>query len=459
MTAGTTTVGSCSGTTLSNTYTVTGAGCIEIDRSGTVGYNVDTVCVIVIDPITGIADTTVFIVSNTPQKDVIRDTNIINTIDTLCVGIEEGMTAGTTTVGSCSGTTLSNTYTVTGAGCIEIDRSGTVGYNVDTVCVIVIDPITGIADTTVFIVSNTPQKDVIRDTNIINTIDTLCVGIEEGMTAGTTTVGSCSGTTLSNTYTVTGAGCIEIDRSGTVGYNVDTVCVIVIDPITGIADTTVFIVSNTPQKDVIRDTNIINTIDTLCVGIEEGMTAGTTTVGSCSGTTLSNTYTVTGAGCIEIDRSGTVGYNVDTVCVIVIDPITGIADTTVVIVSNTPQKDVIRDTNIINTIDTLCVGIEEGMTAGTTTVGSCSGTTLSNTYTVTGAGCIEIDRSGTVGYNVDTVCVIVIDPITGIADTTVFIVSNTPQKDVIRDTNIINTIDTLCVGDRGRHDSRNNNSR
>jgi hypothetical protein len=80
---------------------------------------------------------------------------------------------------------------------------------------------------------------------------------------------------------------------------------------------------------------------------------------------------------------------------------------------------------LINTTgDELCVEIENGMTAGTTAILNCTGESWTNTYTLGSSGCILIDRSGVVGYNLDTLCIIVTDPITGISDTTVAIISN-----------------------------------
>jgi gliding motility-associated-like protein len=452
MTAGTTAILNCTGESWTNTYTLGSSGCILIDRSGVVGYNLDTLCIIVTDPITGISDTTVAIISNLPLTDTIRDTNTINTVDTICVELESGFVLETLELLSCTGTPLTNSYvSITGTNCFEVTRTNLVGYNLDTLCVILTDT-SGLTDTVVVIVSSLPTTDTIRDTNLINTTgDELCVEIENGMTAGTTAILNCTGESWTNTYTLGSSGCILIDRSGVVGYNLDTLCIIVTDPITGISDTTVAIISNLPLTDTIRDTNnIYTTGDTLCADIDAGMSNVVTTVELCGHTNNSgNVYTVStlpGTACIVIDRSGLVGYNLDTLCIIKTDPITGKTDTTIAIISNLPLTDTIRDTNLINTTgDELCVEIENGMTAGTTAILNCTGESWTNTYTLGSSGCILIDRSGVVGYNLDTLCIIVTDPITGISDTTVAIISNLPLTDTIRDTNTINTVDTICV--------------
>jgi ACT domain-containing protein len=83
------------------------------------------------------------------------------------------------------------------------------------------------------------SRDTIRDTNTIYTTrDTLCADIDAGMSNVVTTVELCGHTNNSgNVYTVStlpGTACIVIYRSGLVGYNLDTLCIIKTDPITGI---------------------------------------------------------------------------------------------------------------------------------------------------------------------------------------------------------------------------------
>ena len=193
-------------------------------------------------------------------------------------------------------------------------------------------------------------------------------------------------------------------------------------------------------RDTIRDTNTVTTLDTLCMNVNPGMNADTVIITNCNGGPLTtvNTYNTLANGCIEIVRSTTVGYNVDTLCVIVRDTTKGIDDTTTVIISNTPKVDTIRDTNVVNTTDTLCITLEPGMTGGDIEVNFCGHVNNSgNIYTaIPNSNCVEIVRGNTVGFSLDTICIIITDPITGIKDTTIGIISNIPNPcpDVIRDT-------------------------
>ncbi|QQR97443.1 MAG: hypothetical protein IPK18_11300 [Sphingobacteriales bacterium] len=438
-----------------NVYTALADGCIAITRSGVVGYNLDTLCIVKTDTVTGISDTTVAIISNLPKRDTIRDTNVIITTDTVCVDVELGMNADSIYIVDCAGAmnNSGNVYTVIpGTTCIVVDRSNKVGYNLDTLCVVTVDTTTGITDTTVVIISNTPTRDTIRDTNVIYTTDTICASIDNGMSNIVTTIVDCAGAmnNSGNVYTALADGCIAITRSGVVGYNLDTLCIVKTDTVTGISDTTVAIISNLPKRDTIRDTNVIITTDTVCVDVELGMNADSIYIVDCAGSmnNSGNVYTVIpGTACIVVDRSNKVGYNLDTLCVVTVDTTTGITDTTVVIISNTPTRDTIRDTNVIYTTDTICASIDNGMSNIVTTIVDCAGAmnNSGNVYTALADGCIAITRSGVVGYNLDTLCIVKTDTVTGISDTTVAIISNLPKRDTIRDTNVIITTDTVCV--------------
>jgi gliding motility-associated-like protein len=431
-----------------NMYTADSNGCIIIDRSDVVGYNLDTLCIVKTDTVTGISDTTVVIISNLPDRDTIRDTNCVECIDTVCVPVESGMSADTVIVESCAGVIEHITYTIEDE-CVIITRDATVGYNVDTLCVVVCDSTQDICDTTVVIISTLPDRDTIRDTNLINTTDTICADIEAGMSNIKTTISDCTGAmnNSGNTYTADTNGCIIIDRSEVVGYNLDTLCIVKTDTVTGISDTTVVIISNLPERDTIRDTSCVECVDTVCVPVESGMSADTVIVESCAGVIEHITYTIEDE-CVVITRDATVGYNVDTLCVVVCDSSQDICDTTVVIISTLPERDTIRDTNLINTTDTLCVAVENGMTIDSIVIYDCTGgmDNSGNAYSVVaGTNCILIDRSEEVGYNLDTLCIITVDTTTGISDTTVVIISNLPEKDTIRDTNEIYTTDTICT--------------
>nr|MBP6659180.1 gliding motility-associated C-terminal domain-containing protein [Chitinophagales bacterium] len=203
--------------------------------------------------------------------------------------------------------------------------------------------------------------------------------------------------------------------------------------------TTITSLINCFTVDTIRDTNQIGTSIVVCVPLEPNFEVTTGSIGNCGYTNQSgNIYTVDNNGCITIVRSNLVGYNLDTICVVVCNSV-GLCDTTNVILSNIPRTDTIRDTNLINTTEEICVAIENGMINNTTTIINCGHSNNSgNTYTVTNNnGCITIVRSNSVGLNLDTLCVVVCSA-NGICDTTTLIVSNTRFcEDLIRDT-IIN---------------------
>jgi len=214
--------------------------------------------------------------------DTIRDTNQVITTDVICPVIDPVLQNAVVTVVNCGHTNTSgNTYTVDPiTHCVTIIRSTTVGYNLDSICIVITDTVKHVTDTVVGIISNTPKVDTIRDTNTVSTTTVVCVPVEPGMTAGSVEVGFCGHSNNSgNVYTAgPGANCVTIVRSTTVGYNLDTLCIIVTDPITGIKDTTVGIFSNLPKHDTIRDTNTTTTTTTLCVPVEPGMGGTTTTI-------------------------------------------------------------------------------------------------------------------------------------------------------------------------------------
>ncbi|QQR97441.1 MAG: hypothetical protein IPK18_11290 [Sphingobacteriales bacterium] len=138
--------------------------------------------------------------------------------------------------------------------------------------------------------------DTIRDTNVIYTTDTICASIDNGMSNIRTTIVDCAGAmnNSGNVYTALTDGCIAITRSGVVGYNLDTLCIVKTDTVTGISDTTVAIISNLPKRDTIRDTNVIITTDTVCVDVELGMNADSIYIVDCAGAmnNSGNVYTV-----------------------------------------------------------------------------------------------------------------------------------------------------------------------
>ncbi|MBK8352499.1 MAG: hypothetical protein IPL21_12715 [Saprospirales bacterium] len=439
------TVLNCAGTPSHTTTTVTIIGsCVNVSTTGT-SIGTDTVCIVACDASTGICDTTVIITTVPPTQDTIRDTNQIGTTTTVCVPLESGFTPTSGSIINCGHSNNSgNVYSVDNNGCVTITRSNLVGYNLDTICVVVCDAQNN-CDTTTVIVSNTPKRDTIRDTICVGcTVDT-CINVEQGMTITDVTVLNCAGTPSHTTTTVTIIGsCVNVSTTGT-SIGTDTVCIVACDASTGICDTTVIITTVPPTQDTIRDTNQIGTTTTVCVPLEAGFTPTTGSIINCGHSNNSgNVYSVDNNGCVTITRSNVVGYNLDTICVVVCDAQNN-CDTTVVIVSNTPKRDTIRDTICVGcTVDT-CINVEQGMTITDVTVLNCAGTPSHTTTTVTIIGsCVNVSTTGT-SIGTDTVCIVACDASTGICDTTVIITTVPPTQDTIRDTNQIGTTTTVCV--------------
>ncbi|MBK8352502.1 MAG: hypothetical protein IPL21_12730 [Saprospirales bacterium] len=82
--------------------------------------------------------------------------------------------------------------------------------------------------------------------------------------------------------------------------------------------------------------------------------------------------------------------------------------TTITSLINCFTVDTIRDTNQIGTSIVVCVPLEPNFEVTTGSIGNCGYTNQSgNIYTVDNNGCITIVRSNLVGYNLDTICVVV----------------------------------------------------
>jgi gliding motility-associated-like protein len=132
----------------------------------------------------------------------------------------------------------------------------------------------------------------------------------------------------------------------------DTACVVVCND-KGYCDTTHIIITVLPKRDTIRDIGEVNSTKTLCVAADSGMSADRASVAECSGTVEHVTYTVEDS-CVVLTRDSVVGYNIDTLCVVVCDTAMGICDTTVVIISNLPRIDTILESIPVNSIDSIC---------------------------------------------------------------------------------------------------------
>jgi gliding motility-associated-like protein len=516
-----------------NVYTVASNGCITIVRSTTVGYSLDTLCIVVRDTVTGLFDTTVAIFSNLPKIDTIRDTNRTETTTTVCIPVEPGMSNTVTTIVNCGHTINSgNTYTVDSNGCITIVRSTTVGFNLDTICIIVTDTITGISDTTVGIFSNTPScPDLIRDTTIactsvqgaglcvpltlqeirkyniyidgtksaqqfssrtgcgqtlvdagfnfsvidyVDNVPHLLEGLDLDGTSPLEPMINFNNLTELATYlnSVDAAGAWFVDglniktanpntryRNGdgiaffsedpeaatyTVRYNDKTTytssliavpngChqVVLVDTTTGCVDSaTICVVGNCGPKDTIRIPVPVDSTVTHCYLTPADSNVVVTT---CAGDTIGETglghWTIDSAGCLHYTAGSVIG--IDTLCIVKCNTLVNKCDTIVTIITIIPTVDIIRDTNLVNTTTTVCMPLEDGFTPTSVSIINCGYNNNSgNVYTPSGTQCITIVRSNTVGYNLDTLCVVVCNA-AGVCDTTKVIVSNTPKSDTV----------------------------
>ena len=234
-----------------NFYLIQQPTCLNTSRSITVGLKFDTVCVVAYDTLQSLTDTTIFIVSNLPQTQTLYLSGEINTSEVVCLPVESGMFSLNYSIVNCghennSGNVWTAEPTV---GCITIVRSQVVGVNLDTVCIILNDSTLGLADTTIFIVTNT-----LPDTTLLDTIFacvqpsdsiTLCDLIFEHGVSGGIQSQFCDGFTTLNSPFGTATimdGCLFYTiADATNGYK-DTLCVITYDTL-GRVDTTIFIIT------------------------------------------------------------------------------------------------------------------------------------------------------------------------------------------------------------------------
>ncbi|HNM20725.1 MAG TPA: hypothetical protein PKL59_22620, partial [Nitrospira sp.] len=174
--------------------------------------------------------------------------------------------------------------------------------------------------------------------------------------------------------------------------------------------------------DTIIDTLCITCIDTICLDDPFGPGSVVTTT-LCDGTTSMSgsvaDITILANGCIEIEPTN-IGR--DTICIIQCDAVSGICDTTILIVMIPPTIDTIRDTLLVDSTLTVCVTLENGFNPLTTTYTYCDGSTGTLNGTLGSAvlgtdGCITY-TAGSVSGNEDPICVVACDASLGICDTT-----------------------------------------
>jgi gliding motility-associated-like protein len=437
-------------------------GTAVLDASGCVTYNAGSVsgveediCVIACDATTGFCDTTIITITVVPPTDTIVDTICTTCIDTLCLDNPFGPGSLVTTTLCDGSTSTSGTVietTILANGCIEYTATGVVGR--DTVCVVQCDAVSGLCDTTIIVVTVPPTPDTIEVTVPTDSVITVCVTLESGFDPATTTYTYCDGSTGTLAGTL---GTAVLDASGCVTYNAGSVsgveediCVIACDATTGFCDTTIITITVVPPTDTIVDTICTTCIDTLCLDNPFGPGSLVTTTLCDGSTSTSGTVietTILANGCIEYTATGVVGR--DTVCVVQCDAVSGLCDTTIIVVTVPPTPDTIEVTVPTDSVITVCVTLESGFDPATTTYTYCDGSTGTLAGTL---GTAVLDASGCVTYNAGSVsgveediCVIACDATTGFCDTTIITITVVPPTDTIVDTICTTCIDTLCL--------------
>jgi gliding motility-associated-like protein len=211
----------------------------------------------------------------------------------------------------------------------------------------------------------------------------------------------------------------------------DTLCVIKCDTSTRICDTTVIIINVPPTYDTIRDTLPVRDTIITCKYITaadsnvvvkncDGSTSGTTTLGQWEVDPITH--------CLKYISFNTIGN--DTLCLVKCDTVKNKCVNISVIITIIPVIDTLRDTNYIETDTVRCVPLEGGFgtIATTNIIRDCGSIHSGNIYTEDGDGCIRIERDTTVGFDLDTICVVVCNS-AGICDTSKLIISNIKLKD------------------------------
>ena len=404
-------------------------------------------------------DAAVATITVTHPKDTIVDSLCTTCIDVVCLDNPFGENSVITTTLCDGSTTISGTVidaTVDDNGCVVIKTKEIVGR--DTICVIQCDKISGLCDTTVIVVVTPPNLDEIIDTLPTGTHKTVCVEVEPDMNPANTIYTFCDGSTESYTSSL---GFVELDANGCVTYtagntvgNEMPICVVACDTILGMCDTTIIKFTIIPHVDVIKDTNYINTNTTVCVPIENGFGSSVTTaIIDCGYANNSgNTYAVLSVNppCLLVVRSSTLGYDLDTVCVVTCNEI-GMCDTTRIIVSNIVKHDVILDTLPIKTTTTICDYLpkESNITVTNCDRETTTGTTQhGGTWTINPqTKCLEY-TAGSLKTN-DTLCLTICDNASKVCkeDTIIITVTGLPpiavRDDVLTDPNTPVTIPVL----------------
>jgi len=420
-----------------NIYTASGDSCIQIIRSTTVGYNLDTLCVVLCDTISNVCDTVTVIISNTPKcRDVIADTSVTvscngNGTGDYCLPLDLATIQQYNIY--IDGTRSALQFnSPSGCGTATVDA----GYGFQTTNYI--DNVAHLLevwniDSTRKVSPNINFQNLGELAVYMNSVDTAGHWYVDGLNVRPANTSSLYSTGSGIQYFALApqAKTYYVPYSYNIGYSGTKISlasgchmVRIVDTITGCEDSIRVCVSSCTPIDTIVDTIPVRDTITICPFIDLD---SNDVVTACDGSTVGQgtlgTWVINSIGCLEYIAGSTIGN--DTLCTVRCDQVTNTCDTVIIIITVIPVIDIKRDTNFINTDTLICVDIEPGLIpVSTTIVGGCGAIHSNNTYTVSGQdGCILIERGDSVGYNLDTICIVVCNA-EGVCDTTKVIISN-----------------------------------
>ncbi|MCB9032969.1 MAG: gliding motility-associated C-terminal domain-containing protein [Chitinophagales bacterium] len=428
MTPDNVTIVACDGGTLDNittpTYTING-NCVMVTYTGT-NIGTDEVCVIICDTDLDICDTNRVVITVTTQDTVpIIEVPCDTCTVTVCLDTIYDINNGVWTLcdGTQQTTTAMGTYGIDQtSGCVTYTGNGIVGR--DTLCIVVCDATQTTCDTIKPVVVVLPTNDTITDSIAIGVTDSICVPIEDGMTPDNVTIVACDGGTLDNittpTYTING-NCVMVTYTGT-NIGTDEVCVIICDTDLDMCDTNRIVITVTTQDTVpIIEVPCDTCTVTVCLDTIYDINNGVWTLcdGTQQTTTAMGTYGIDQTtGCVTYTGNGIVGR--DTLCIVVCDATLSTCDTIHPVVVVLPTTETITDTIKVGATDSICIPIENGMTADYATIVMCNGTLDNITLPVVtsvSATCVTITYTGT-SIGTDDFCVVVCDVDLAMCDTT-----------------------------------------
>ena len=342
----------------------------------------DAFCVVACDSVAGLCDTTIIIVSITPEApcpttDTLHLSLPVNTAGQLCVELDDCLDADNTSYGTCDGilsgiSDYGEWFVNPNDGCLNYVAGDLSGDEVDAFCVVACDSVAGLCDTTIIIVSITPEApcpttDTLHLSLPVNTAGQLCVELDDCLDADNTSYGTCDGilsgiSDYGEWFVNPNDGCLNYVAGDLSGDEVDAFCVVACDSVAGLCDTTIIIVSITPEAPcpnldtILLEVPVLSTGEA-CVEIESCMDltacSFTTCDGTLEGTTDYGAWNLDDStGCLIYNAGDQFGTAVDTFCVIACDSISGVCDTTTIIVSVLPDcPDIIADTSVVLHVD------------------------------------------------------------------------------------------------------------